>query len=130
MPRLDRLPPVNRNNLLAFPAQVNDTAPFAPLRRPLGACRLAIVTTAGLHRRADRTFGPGEQTYRARADGGYFDARWPAVRLARSKRRWGSRRGDQRSPSLARRAGTLSMRKSSIAIPRATSSHVTGVETL
>ena len=24
MPRLDRLPPMNRNNLLTFPAQVND----------------------------------------------------------------------------------------------------------
>jgi D-proline reductase (dithiol) PrdB len=64
MPRLDRLPQANRSNLLTFPARVNDTAPFAPLRRPLGACRLAIVTTAGLHRRADRPFGPGEQTYR------------------------------------------------------------------
>ena len=64
--------------------------------------------------------------HRGDAGGYYFEA----VRLERSKRRWGSRRGDQRSPSLARRAGTLSMRKSSIAIPRATSSHVTGVETL
>ena len=64
MPRLDRLPQINRSNLLTFPAQVNDTAPFEPPRRPLTACRLAIVTTAGLHRRADRPFGPGEQTYR------------------------------------------------------------------
>lgn len=64
MPRLDRLPQVNRNTLLTFPAQVNDTSPFAPPRKPLAACRLAIVTTAGLHRRADRAFGPGEQTYR------------------------------------------------------------------
>lgn len=28
MPRLDRLPQINRNNLLTFPARVNDTAPF------------------------------------------------------------------------------------------------------
>lgn len=65
MPRLDRLPPMNRNNLLMLPVQVNDTAPFTPPGRPLAACRLAIVTTAGLHRRGDRPFGPGEQTYRA-----------------------------------------------------------------
>ena len=64
MPRLDRLPPLNRNNLLMLPVQVNDTTPFTRLPRPLAACRLAIVTTAGLHRRADRPFGPGEQTYR------------------------------------------------------------------
>jgi D-proline reductase (dithiol) PrdB len=65
MPRLDRLPQTNRNNLLTFPAQVNDTAPFTVLQKPLGACRLAIVTTAGVHRRGDRLFGPGDQTYRA-----------------------------------------------------------------
>ena len=65
MPRLDRLPQINRNNLLMLPVQVNDGAPFTPLGRPLASCRLAIVTTAGLHRRGDRPFGPGEQTYRA-----------------------------------------------------------------
>lgn len=64
MPRLDRLPQLNRNNLLMLPVPVNDGAPFTPLPRPLAACRLAIVTTAGLHRRGDRPFGPGEQTYR------------------------------------------------------------------
>ena len=64
MPRLDRLPEGNRKNLLALPVQVNEGAPFTPLRRPLTKCRVAIVTTAGLHRRGDRPFGPGEQTYR------------------------------------------------------------------
>ena len=64
MPRLDRLPQLNRNNLLMLPVQVNDTAPFTPLIRLLSSCRLAIVTTAGLHRRSDPPFGPGEQTYR------------------------------------------------------------------
>jgi D-proline reductase (dithiol) PrdB len=64
MPRLDRLPQLNRNNLLMLPVQVNDTAPFTRPARALSACRVAIVTTAGLHRRADRPFGPGEQGYR------------------------------------------------------------------
>jgi D-proline reductase (dithiol) PrdB len=64
VPRLDRLPPLNRNNLLMLPVQVNDTAPFTRLARPLAESRLAIVTTAGLHRRDDRPFGPGEQGYR------------------------------------------------------------------
>jgi D-proline reductase (dithiol) PrdB len=64
VPRLDRLPQLNRNNLLMLPVQVNDTAPFTRLATPLPACRLGVVTTAGLHRRDDRPFGPGEQTYR------------------------------------------------------------------
>ena len=64
MPRLDRLPQINRNNLLTFPAQVNETTPFVTLGKPLSSCRMAIVTTAGLHRRGDRPFGPGDQTYR------------------------------------------------------------------
>ena len=64
MPRLDRLPEASRKNLLALPVQVNDTAPFTRPAKPLTACRLALVTTAGLHRRGDRPFGPGEQTYR------------------------------------------------------------------
>ena len=64
MPRLDRLPEANRKTLLAAPVQVNETAPFSRLAKPLAACRIAIVTSAGLHRRGDRPFGPGEQTYR------------------------------------------------------------------
>lgn len=64
MPRLDRLPQVNRSTLLTFPAQINDTAPYVVLTKPLAASRLAIVTTAGLHRRGDRLFVPGDQTYR------------------------------------------------------------------
>jgi len=64
MPRLDQLPQISRNNLLTFPAQVNESGPFVRPAKPLGACRLAIVTTAGLHRRGDRLFGPGDQTYR------------------------------------------------------------------
>jgi D-proline reductase (dithiol) PrdB len=64
MPRLDRLPEANRNNLLNLPMQVNDSAPYTRLSSPLTAVRLAIVTTAGLHRRGDRPFAPGEQGYR------------------------------------------------------------------
>ena len=64
MPRLDRLPQINRSTLLTFPAQVNDTTPFLVPGKPLSASRLAIVTTAGLHRRGDRLFVPGDQTYR------------------------------------------------------------------
>lgn len=64
MPRLDRLPQLNRNSLLMLPVPINDGAPFTTLGHPLSGCRLAIVTTAGLHRRGDRPFGPADQTYR------------------------------------------------------------------
>jgi D-proline reductase (dithiol) PrdB len=64
MPRLDRLPQILRNNLLTFPVQVNEGAPFQRPAKPLAACRVAIVTTAGLHVRGDRPFTPGDQTYR------------------------------------------------------------------
>jgi D-proline reductase (dithiol) PrdB len=59
MPRLDRLPEANRKNLLNLPVQVNETSPFVRLTKPLSACRVAIVTTAGLHRRGDAPFRPG-----------------------------------------------------------------------
>jgi D-proline reductase (dithiol) PrdB len=65
MPRLERLPEGNRKNLLNLPTQVNEAGPFVGLATPLAACRVAIVTTAGLHHRADKPFGPGEQGYRA-----------------------------------------------------------------
>src|SRR4030095_4649240 len=51
------------------------------------------------------------------------------ARAVKSKRALGALRGAQRSPSSAMRAGTLSMRKSSISKPRATSAQVTGVDT-
>ena len=69
MPRLDRLPPANRKTLLDFPSQVNETAPFTRTARPLRASTLALVTTAGLHRRGDKPFAPGEQGYRVIAAG-------------------------------------------------------------
>ena len=65
MPRLDRLPPASRANLVNLPVAVNATTPWTPLRAPLTAARVAIVTTAGLHRRGDRPFTPGDPGYRA-----------------------------------------------------------------
>jgi D-proline reductase (dithiol) PrdB len=56
MPRLEHLTEVQRNTILTFPAQVNQTAPWTPLKRPLSEARVALVTTAGLHLRGDRPF--------------------------------------------------------------------------
>ena len=64
MPRLDRLSEASRRTLLTFPAQLNATTPGAVLTKPIETCRLALVTTGGLHRRGDRPFQPGDQSYR------------------------------------------------------------------
>jgi D-proline reductase (dithiol) PrdB len=64
MPRLERLPELQRKTSLAHPCLLNDSAPFARPRRPLSQSRLALVTTAGLHRRGDRPFTGGDQSFR------------------------------------------------------------------
>ena len=64
MPRLDRLPEISRNSLLTLPVPQNDSAPFTPLPRPLAECRLAVVTTAGLHLRGDTPFRGADPSYR------------------------------------------------------------------
>lgn len=64
MPHLDRLSSLARNSLLALPVRENESAPFTPLPKPLVACRLTVVTTAGLHLRGDHPFVPGDQSYR------------------------------------------------------------------
>ncbi len=68
MPRLDTLSEVVRQVLVAFPCVEHETAPWTPLGQPLGRATVALVTTAGLHRRGDRPFVSdlkgGDQSYR------------------------------------------------------------------
>ncbi len=64
MPRIEDLSEVQRQNLLNFPCFEYDDAPFARLDKPLSQVRLALVTTAGMHLRTDKTFAPGDQSYR------------------------------------------------------------------
>jgi len=64
MPRLDRLSEIQRKSSLAHPCLLNDSAPFVRLVRPLGQCRLALVTTAGIHLRGDAPFTGGDQSFR------------------------------------------------------------------
>jgi D-proline reductase (dithiol) PrdB len=64
MPRLDRLSDTQRTSMLTQPVPQFDAAPCTPLRKPLAGCTLAIVTTAGIHRRDDRPFVGGDQSYR------------------------------------------------------------------
>jgi D-proline reductase (dithiol) PrdB len=64
MPRLERLPELQRKSALAHPCLLNDLAPFVTPRRPLTEARLALVTTAGIHVRGDRPFVGGDQSFR------------------------------------------------------------------
>ena len=64
MPRLSTLPQIQRNMLLTRAVEINDTAPRATLRRPLSEATVAVVTSAGIHRRDDRPFGREDPTYR------------------------------------------------------------------
>jgi D-proline reductase (dithiol) PrdB len=64
MPRLDRLSELQRKSSLAHPCLLNDSAPFAQLRRPLSESRLALVTTAGIHLRGDSPFTGADQSFR------------------------------------------------------------------
>jgi D-proline reductase (dithiol) PrdB len=64
VPRLDSLSQIQRTMLLTRAVEINDRAPFAPLPRPLAECSLAIVTSAGLHRRGDEPFGREDPSYR------------------------------------------------------------------
>ena len=56
MPRLKRLSEVQRQVLLSFPCLEYDSTPWTPLRKELSHSKLALVTTAGLHRRSDKPF--------------------------------------------------------------------------
>lgn len=56
MVRLEALSEVDRKSAMFFPAIENDGSPWTPLAKPLSECRVALVTTAGLHLRTDRPF--------------------------------------------------------------------------
>lgn len=68
MPRLEILSAVQRRMLEFFPCMEFDDTPWTPLDKPLSQCRVAIVTTAGLHLRDDKPFNRdqpgGESSYR------------------------------------------------------------------
>jgi D-proline reductase (dithiol) PrdB len=44
----------------SFDAITNDNVPFARLRKPLHACRIALITTGGVHLRVQPPFDMGD----------------------------------------------------------------------
>ena len=63
MARLDLMPAHVRDRLLALPCVPFDTSPWVE-GPPLKARKVALISTAGLHRRGDRPFGIGAADYR------------------------------------------------------------------
>ena len=63
MVRLEQYDEHERRHLLDLPCPTFETNPFVTGIRPSQA-RVAIISTAGLHRRSDRPFGLGEAGYR------------------------------------------------------------------
>jgi D-proline reductase (dithiol) PrdB len=63
MARLDRMPANERAHLLSLPCPTFDTTPWVP-GPALAERRLALISTAGLHRREDRPFDVGAADYR------------------------------------------------------------------
>jgi D-proline reductase (dithiol) PrdB len=63
MVRLEQFAEDERSHLLKLPCPVFETTPFVAPIAPERA-RIALVSTAGLHRRSDRPFAVGEAGYR------------------------------------------------------------------
>ncbi len=63
MVRLSQYEEEERAHLLNLPCPVFDSTPFVK-GTVLSKARVAIISTAGLHRREDRPFVPGEKGYR------------------------------------------------------------------
>src|SRR3989442_9397 len=101
MPRLDQLSEMSRKTLLAHPVIDNEATPWTVPRKPLRESRLALVTTAGLHRRGDAPFVPRDQTD---LDGPRAHrAREAAARALRAVSLRPSARGRRRPPGTAAR---------------------------
>jgi D-proline reductase (dithiol) PrdB len=58
MARLDRMMEEERSHLLSLPCPTYPSTPWA-VPPPLGRCRVALISTDGLHRQNDRPFEPG-----------------------------------------------------------------------
>ena len=63
MARLENYSVEERNHLLSLPCSMFEDSPFVG-GPPLSQRKVAIISTAGLHLRKERPFGPGATDYR------------------------------------------------------------------
>ena len=64
MPRLETLSEIQRKSMLFFPCLEYDSVPWTPLSKELSQCKVALVTSAGLHLRSDQPFQSADHSYR------------------------------------------------------------------
>ena len=64
MPRLEALGEIQRKSMMFFPCLEYDSIPWTPLSKDLSQCKVALVTSAGVHLRSDEPFGSGDTSYR------------------------------------------------------------------
>jgi hypothetical protein len=80
MARLENLPAPMRKHLADLPCPVFETTPFVEPPAP-GQRRVAMISTAGLHRRGDRPFSLGSEDYRVIPISDWFYGRTAAGKL-------------------------------------------------
>ncbi len=64
MVRLTDLPEEEREHLLGKNLQPLGSTPWVEKKKALSEMRIALITTAGIHRRGDTNFGFGDGSYR------------------------------------------------------------------
>ncbi len=68
MPRLEVLDPESQEFIRNYRCREGGPPPWAPLKKPLSECKIALITSSGLVRRSDRPFDlsnpGGDPTYR------------------------------------------------------------------
>jgi D-proline reductase (dithiol) PrdB len=65
--RLSEMPEVEARHLARIECPTHDDTPLLA-GKPLAGRRVVVISTAGLHRRGDRPFQPGDGSYRVIAD--------------------------------------------------------------
>ena len=50
--------------MMFFPCLEYDSVPWTPLSKDLSQCKVALVTSAGVHLRTDQPFQSGDTSYR------------------------------------------------------------------
>jgi D-proline reductase (dithiol) PrdB len=78
MVRLSQLSEIARKSALTHPCQINEETPWTAPQTPLPSATLALVTTAGLHLRGDKSFINADTSYRV------FPSDTPARELVQS----------------------------------------------
>ena len=56
MPKLETLGEIQRKQMLMWPCIERKNSPWTAMKKPLSECKVALVTTAGIHLRDDNPF--------------------------------------------------------------------------